>query len=542
LNEPHEAKVRPTGATKRRAPRRPAARRDTIFDDRAGKALRENEEVLRVIAANAPDYLVILNRDAEMAFLNRVPVGYRLEDVIGQCLYDYLLPEAQAPVREALERAFATGEPQSYETAERSPDGEIRWYSCRLGPVVVDGRVTSAVVIGRDVTERRRLDEQMQHAQKLESLGVLAGGIAHDFNNLLMGILGNADVARAKLPAEHPCRANLDGIVRASQRAADLCNQLLAYSGHGRFVTSTLQLGDIVREMAHLLAVSVSKKARLVYRLAPGVPPVDVDATQIRQVVMNLITNASEALGDRSGEITLETGSCSCNREYLGQAVLAPQFPEGECVYIEVRDTGCGMNAETRRRIFDPFFTTKFTGRGLGLAAVLGIVSGHRGGLIMDSAPDRGTSFRVLLPPGEEPLRAEPRPLEARTLARLTGTVLIVDDEPAVRSLARQVLEREGLTTLTARDGREGVRRFVEHADSISVVLLDMTMPNLSGHEAFREMRHVRPNARIILSSGYTEQVATADLDGASPAGFIQKPYLPVDLVAKVRQVMLARS
>jgi PAS domain S-box-containing protein len=524
-------------------------RRDTIFDDRAGKALRENEEVLRVVAANAPDYLVILNRDAEMVFLNRVPAGYRLDDVIGQCLYDFLLPEAQAPVREALERGFATGEPQSYETAERGPSGEIRWYSCRLGPVVVDGRVTSAVVIGRDVTERRqaenerrRLDEQMQHAQKLESLGVLAGGIAHDFNNLLMGILGNADVARAKLPAEHPCRANLDGIVRASQRAADLCNQLLAYSGHGRFVTSTVHLADIVREMAHLLAVSVSKKARLEYRLAPGLPPVEVDATQIRQVVMNLITNASEALGDRSGEITLETGSCSCDREYLAHAVIAPQFPEGECVYIEVRDSGCGMSAETRRRIFDPFFTTKFTGRGLGLAAVLGIVSGHGGGLLVDSEPGRGTSFRVLLAPGQEPAQAEPRPPEARALARLTGTALVVDDEPAVRNLARQVLEREGLTTLTARDGREGVRRFVQHADSISVVLLDVTMPNLSGQEAFREIRRIRPAARVILSSGYTEQMAIADLDGALPAGFIQKPYLPGDLVAKVRQVMLAAN
>ncbi|MBN1475717.1 PAS domain S-box protein [Candidatus Sumerlaeota bacterium] len=386
--------------------------------------------------------------------------------------------------------------------------------------------------------ERRRLEEKIQQTQKMESLGVLAGGIAHDFNNLLMGILGNANLALDEMSPESPARYSIQQIEMATRRAADLTKQMLAYSGKGRFVIKPLDLSHLVEEMLHMMQVSISKKAVLRLDLAKSLPAIRADATQIRQIVMNLITNASEAIGDRSGVIAITTGAMECDREYLSTTHLDTEMREGLFVTLEVSDTGEGMDAETQAKIFDPFFTTKFTGRGLGLAAVLGIVRGHRGAIRVYSEPRKGTTFKILFPASEDQAESLERRRTAETQWRGSGTILVADDEETIRALARRILARAGFDVLTAEHGLSAVETFREHAHEITAVLLDMTMPHMDGEQVFREMRRIRPDVRVILSSGYNEQDATQRFSGEGLAGFIQKPYSPADLIAKLREIL----
>lgn len=401
-------------------------------------------------------------------------------------------------------------------------------YSLMFAPIVDTGYVN---IYGADITsrveaerERGRLEAQIQAAQKLESLGVLAGGIAHDFNNILVGILGNADLAMMDLAPESPVRRRLAGIIEASERAADLTNQMLAYSGKGRFVVEHVDITSLVQEMTHLLEVSASKKAVIKYDLAPGqLPPVEADVTQIRQVMVNLVTNASEALGDGVGIITIRTRPMYCDRDYLRSTYIDEELPEGQYVVLEISDTGCGMDSETLEQIFDPFFTTKFTGRGLGLAAVLGIIRGHRGAVKVYSEPGHGTSFRILLPAAEAAIGQTPGVAgHSRVVA---GTVLLVDDEEIVRDLASDMLRRLGLEVIVAADGVEALELYVERGDALSLVVLDMTMPRMSGEEAFRRMKRLRGDIPILVTSGYNEQEAIERFAGQGLAGFIQKPY-----------------
>ncbi len=389
--------------------------------------------------------------------------------------------------------------------------------------------------------ERHKLEAQMLEFQKLESLGVLAGGIAHDFNNLLMAILGNADLARSLLPPASPARPNVEEIVRASQRAADLCRQMLAYSGKGRFVVGRYDLSEIVQEMAQMLEVSVSKKASLRYSFAAELPAVRADATELRQVIMNLITNASESLGDESGVISVSTGVLECDRAYLSGSHLDDKLPEGRYVYLEVADTGCGMDEETQRRIFDPFFSTKFIGRGLGLAAVLGIVRGHRGAIKVHSEPGQGTTFRILLPALDWEAK-EPAPSPAvNAHPPRGGTILLVDDDPAVRHVAAQMLDGLGFKVLTAADGREGLEVFRQHDGEMDCVILDLTMPEMGGEEVFGELRRLRSDICVILSSGYNEEDVTQRFVGQRLAGFIQKPYTSAKLRVTLNRVLGAK-
>ncbi len=388
--------------------------------------------------------------------------------------------------------------------------------------------------------ERRELEAQFQQAQKLESLGVLAGGIAHDFNNLLVSILGNADLALRALSPVSPGRPTVEEIKKAAIRASELTNQMLAYSGRGWFVVQPLNLNELVQEMGHLLQVSISKKVGLKYDLVEDLPAVEADAAQIRQVVMNLITNASEAIGEGSGAIVVATGVMDATRDYLSKACLDDNLPEGQYVYLEVSDTGCGMDEQTITKLFDPFFTTKFAGRGLGLAAVLGIVRGHRGCVTVESQVGKGTTFRVLLPRSEKPVEAMPEHPAAVSLKqwRGEGTILVADDEESVRKVAKTMLEDGGFRVLLAGNGQEALEVFRQHADEILLVLLDMTMPEMDGQETFREMQRVREDVKVILFSGYDEQDTTSRFAGNSLAGFIQKPFGFDALMRKVRQVL----
>jgi signal transduction histidine kinase len=442
---------------------------------------------------------------------------------------------------------MATGQAAETESEGVQSDGTKYPIRIRAFPLPgTDGQPAGFIEVVENITrqkqaeaEQRRLEAQIQHTQKLESLGVLAGGIAHDFNNLLMGILGNAELAMISLPPMAPGRNRIEEIKKAGIRASELTKQMLAYSGRGKFVVEAINLNHLIEEMAHLLQVSISKKVAIQYHFSKQLPLIDADATQIRQVIMNLITNASDAIGDKNGVISLTTGVLQIDTPYLNTTYLSGELPNGPYVYVEVSDSGCGMDEATRARIFDPFFTTKFTGRGLGLAAVLGIMRGHQGAIKLYSEPGNGTTFKILFPCARSGAGV------SASLDRLpeeswsaSGTILVVDDEEVVRDVAQNMLETFGFQVLTAHNGQAGVELFRQQADEIVAVLLDMTMPQMNGDEAFREMRRIRPGIKVILTSGYNEQDATTHFSGKGLAGFVQKPFQLATLTELLRDIL----
>jgi CheY-like chemotaxis protein len=363
----------------------------------------------------------------------------------------------------------------------------------------------------------------MLHVQKLESLGVLAGGIAHDFNNILSAIIGNNELALRQIDPCSPVAEKLKKVGQSAQRATDLARQMLAYSGRGKFLVAAIDLNSLIEEMRQILEVSISKNAELVLHLKRPLPTVEADATQIHQIVMNLVINASEAIGDINGVITITTGTLECTSEYLKNIWHIDDLETGVFVFIEVSDTGCGMDKETQSRIFDPFFTTKFTGRGLGMAAVQGIVRGHKGGITVYSEPDAGSTFKVLLPACGKPVEQVAASVDDIAW-KGEGVVLFVDDEEAVRDIGQEMLQELGYEAVTAADGREAVEIF-KSRNNISFVILDLTMPHMDGEQCFRELRQIDPNVRVIMSSGFSEQEVTQKFIGKGLAGFIQKPY-----------------
>lgn len=376
------------------------------------------------------------------------------------------------------------------------------------------------------IQERKALEKKMMDVQKLESLGVLAGGIAHDFNNLLMAILGHADLALTRMDETSPGREHILEIGVATRRAAELCRQMLAYSGKGKFVVEHIDLQHIIEEMAHMLKTSISKKAQLILNLHAGLPLTRGDATQLRQVLMNLVINASEVLEGHTGLIEITTGELNVSEAVKSGVAHVDDLPPGRYVFIEVTDTGCGMSDEVQKKIFDPFFTTKFTGRGLGMSAVLGIIKGHSGTLQIKSRPGEGTRFRVVLPACEDLIVPKTVEVQAENRDwRGSGTILLVDDEETLLLLGKMMLESLGFKVLQACDGWEAVQVFRQHRDEIGCVLLDLTMPHMDGVEAFSELRKIDSQAKIVLASGFTEHEIEARFADKSPSGFLQKPY-----------------
>ncbi|MCE9612760.1 MAG: PAS domain S-box protein [Lentisphaerae bacterium] len=464
--------------------------------------------------------------------------GLKRDRIIGRTIRE-ILPTIEPVWIERFGRVAMTGTPERFDDYVQALDRHYEGtaYSPEKGYFAVVFNDVSER--RRSEAERRRLEGQMQQAQKLESLGVLAGGIAHDFNNLLMGILGNANLVKDGLPPLSSAHAGLLEIESAAKRAADLCRQMLAYSGKGRFVVEPIDVNATVREIADLLHVSISKKAVLKYHFADNLPAIDADATQIRQVLMNLIINASEAIHDRSGIISVATGAADCTRERLGRACLGAELPAGCYVYVEVSDTGCGMDERTQERMFEPFFTTKVTGRGLGLAAVLGIVRGHKGALELQSAPRRGTTFRVLIPASPRAAQRSMVQAPLPTAWRSTGTILVVDDDETVRTVVRSMLERVGFGVAAAGDGLEAVRVFRDGAQHIDCVVLDLTMPHMDGEETFMELNQLRPGVPIVISSGYPREDIVRRFTGRGIAGVLEKPYEFGALTKTLRDVLL---
>ena len=406
-----------------------------------------------------------------------------------------------------------------------------------VGEADVDGRRLFTGIV-RDLTEVKRTEEALRDTQKLESLAVLAGGIAHDFNNLLVGILGNASLALEELPPDSPIREHLQDVQTSAQRAAELARQMLAYSGRGQFIIEDVDLNSLVEETGQLLRITVASGTTFQYQLEPSLPPVEGDATQLRQVLMNLVMNASDALGDDAGLVTIRTGMTTVDHVYLAGTYLGADIAEGTYVSIEVSDSGVGMSPEVMERMFDPFFTTKFTGRGLGLAAVLGIVRAHHGTIRVQSEPGKGTTVQLLLPPSPNAAVTASTGTEAKATTGVT--VLVIDDEVAARRVAERTLRSAGIGVLVAENGERGVAILEREGSGIGLVLLDLTMPDQSGVTTYSRLRRRNRDVPVLLMSGYSEEEATAAFAGKGIAGFLQKPYVPDELRAKVREILEA--
>jgi PAS domain S-box-containing protein len=488
-------------------------------------------ELYRYALDNARDAIYLVQSDARFMYVNKAAcetLGYTRQELLAMHVFD-IDPDLPCDTWGQRWQDIKAHDALHSERQHRANDGRLIPVEIGIKLFEFEGR-EYLLAAARDLTERRqfeeerhKLEQQLLHAQKLESLGVLAGGIAHDFNNILMAVIGNAELGLMRLNKESPAVENLQKIEQAAARAADLAKQMLAYSGKGKFVIESLDLNLLLDEMMHMLEVSISKKAVLRLNLNKNIPTVDVDATQIRQIIMNLVINASEAIGDKSGIIAISTGCMDCDKNYLQDVWLNENLSDGLYVYLEIVDTGCGMDRETKAKIFDPFFTTKFTGRGLGMAAVLGIVRGHKGAIKVYSEPGKGTTFKVLIP-------ASGRPADLFNYVRHagdwkgSGTVLLVDDEETVRGIGKEMLQELGFTAITANDGREAIEIFKAVSD-IVLVLLDLTMPHMDGEQCFRELRQIRPDLKVIMTSGYNEQEVTQKFVGKGLAGFVQKPY-----------------
>jgi PAS domain S-box-containing protein len=475
--------------------------------------------------------------------------GWTAEEFVAGTVHfrDCIHPADLDRVREATRKALQEHVDVEVEYRMRTKTGEEKWVLSR-GRGVYDTGGTLSVFEGLaiDVTAQKcaesarlELERKLLEGQKLESLGLLAGGIAHDFNNLLSSTLGNASMARMTLGPGNAVDVQLGAIEAASLRAAELCRQMLAYAGKGRFVTEATELSTLTEEMLPLLKISIAHQATLSLELEPALPPVLADAAQIRQIVMNLVVNAADAIGDRGGVITLTTGTMYADRDLLAACVAGAELPPGDFVFLEVRDNGSGMTPEVMAKMFDPFFTTKFAGRGLGLAAVLGIVRGHQGALRVESTPGTGSTFRLLMPPMSVPAPKVKRSDAVRVAAKETsGNVLVIDDEDEVRAVLIAMLKVCGFNATGAADGNAGIAAVRENPSAFDVVVLDLLMPGLNGEQAFRALRALKSDIRILVVSGYTEGDILSRMGGGQELGFLAKPFTRAALDRKLREML----
>jgi len=502
---------------------------DVSEQRKAADHLRQSEARFRSFSEAAFEGLVLLDRGVVVDANRQLAemFGVEPDQVVGKAVRDYV---ADADLDRA--RHFAVeGRTEPFELTARRDDGSRIRLEVRLRSIPHEGR-SMIVVAVNDITRRRqaeqdqrKLEDQFRRSQKLESLGVLAGGIAHDFNNLLMGVLGNASLALMDLGDDSPTRAYVEQIESAAQRAAELTNQMLAFSGKGRFVIAPLSLSKSVSEMAGILEKYVGQRTSFQYRLDEDIPDIDADQRQIQQILVNLVSNAADAIGQNSGVVRVSTGVRRVTRDSLAGTLFQGEVIDGYKVYLEVRDSGMGMDEETLARIFDPFFTTKFAGRGLGMAAVLGIVRGHKGVIKVASQPRSGTTVTMLFPPSAQATKLEVVPQASDTTNDPRNTILVIDDEETVRAVTETMLMRAGYSVLTAADGHTGIQLYGDNRSRIAGVLLDLTMPDLNGDQVFEAIREMDQKARVILMSGYDVQEATNRFAGKGLTGFLQKPF-----------------
>jgi len=531
-----------------------ASLQDGLLDDTT-KQLKHEKHVLsesrgshRALLDAIP-HAIAVHRDSRWIYCN--PVAAHLlaagapEDMIGTSIFDYVHADDHEKVRARIRQMSEGGRPApmtDLRVLRRNGDAFVgKLQSC---PVVIDGEQAFLVTV-EEASGRKQQDQEhdelkahLEHTQRLESLGVLAGGIAHDFNNLLAAIMGNAELAGDIVGGESPAGSYIKNIVETCGHAAELCKQMLAYAGKGSYKLEVLDINEMIRSMGRLIRASVGDNIALKIKLDPKLPGVEGDAAQIQQLILNFIVNSADAIGAQPGEIKFSSGIRYMRYDLLGKLYHGTGLPEGEYVVIEVRDNGCGMDQAMQAQIFDPFFTTKETGSGLGLSAVLGIVQGHHGAIQLLSAPGKGTAFRVYLPPANQLVGERMVSTVEVEAWRGAGTVLVVDDDLRVRTVASSLVKNLDFDVLTAEDGREGIEMFREHHNKLVAVLLDMTMPVMGGTGAMVGMREIDRTVPIVLISGYSEIEAGKLISDDRPAAFLQKPFKAKELKSVLYEVM----
>jgi PAS domain S-box-containing protein len=512
--------------------------------DQAIRDLTERDAEYSTLIEFSPVLMVRYGTDRRITFVNEavsLTTGLPRKKIIGQPIDEFLPPPTGASRRRQASGFGNVIPAMSFEIEHQVAERllQIRWVVRELHDDA--GNVTETHCVGIDLTEqkqaeerRRVFEEQLVQVQKLESLGILAGGIAHDFNNLLAAMGGFAELAERHLPANHAARPALTGVRDAVDRAAGLARQMLAYAGKGQTTEHVaIDLNHELHGTLRLTAAALSKNVTVQLELHPSLPCVFGDVTQIRQVLLNLIINAGEAIGDSPGRLTIRTALYQLSADELGESVIDRELSPGEYIRVDVIDTGCGMDEATKERIFDPFFTTKFTGRGLGLASVLGIVRGHKGTVRVKSRKNVGTNFSILLP--ADRTRTVPSPASAVPAAiapagqKRGPTALVVDDEQSIRMITTQMLEQLGWSVVTAADGCEAIDVFRSDSEKFNVVLLDMTMPKMNGQEVYQELRRIRREVPVIVCSGYSQDSMNFTSDAQAPQ-FLPKPFRFDDL------------
>jgi len=524
---------------------------DITRSKRAEHKLAESEERYRGVVEQTSDAIVI-HRDGEIVYAN--PATVRIlgfedpAELKGRKVVDITHPDSrESAIRRIVDAARSNKPLPLLEEKFIGKDGKIFYGEAVSQRISYEGKAAILSVV-RDITERReaellnrRLQKRIQNAEKQESLAVLAGGVAHDFNNLLMGVLGNASLLNSELKADSPLYKPIERIEQAATRAADLTRQLLAYAGKGKVELQPMDLPGLIEEMTNLLRASISKRIELRFDFKPGLPPVDADATQMRQVMMNLLLNAAEAIGDRAGKIEMSCKVVHADKKMLSGTFLQNDLEEGDFVSLEIVDDGCGMDKETRSKMFDPFFSTKFTGRGLGLASVLSIIRSHGGAIRVASRPEGGTTFQMLLAPSRSDLAEAPLETGGQSSPgrlRTEGLALVVDDEEHVREVLVATLRGAGLAVEAASDGEEAIKLFESMGDDLKVVVLDATMPNMSGEEVLAHFKQNRPDLPVIMISGYQNGDTGDEPHHTPPDAFIAKPFRPATLLEKLRYLL----
>lgn len=513
--------------------------RDITREKQAEKALRESEERLRAALEANPDPVVLYDMSGGVIFFNpafTAVFGWTLEECRGEKL-DYFVPDENWPeTRLMIERVTAGQSVSATATVRYAKDGT------RI-PVIVsaatykdsNGNPLGSIVNLRDISEYKRLQQQLQHSQKMEAIGTLAGGIAHDFNNILAAIMGYSELALLDIESESPLETNLIEILKASDRAKDLIQQILSFSRQREYEKKPVNIAPIVKEAAKMLRATLPTTIQIDREIDPNPGLVQGDPTQIHQILMNLGANAGFALGDENGRLSI-----ALEKTDLGPNAksIHPDLHPGHYVQVTVSDNGPGIAKEVRDRIFEPFFTTKEDGKGtgMGLSVVHGIVKSHGGAITVNSLIGRGTSFDIYLPIVRKATEEEKN--GSKTLPTGSERILYVDDEKALAEIGKQMLERLGYTVTTRRDSLDALSDFMARPSSFDLVITDMTMPNLTGFELARKILLIRPEIPIILCTGYSERISKRQALGHGIKGFLMKPLKFQDLAEKVREIL----
>ncbi len=512
-------------------------------------ARRQTEEKIQQLfhaLEQSPVSIVITDTKPCIEYVNQKfldTTGYSMAEVSGK--NPRFLQSGETPLSRYLDlwSHIANGKEWHGELQNRKKNGDLYWASLKISPITnSQGATTHFVAITEDITQNKKHEDALLQSQKLESIGTLAGGVAHDFNNILNAILGHSALALRKVPVDSPAKSNIENAIKATERAADLTNQLLAYSGKGKLYIQDIDLNLLVRQNVDLFQVSVSKTTELAYELGSPAPWISADIGQIQQVLMNLIINASDAMSLKPGRVTVRTSSVKLWQEN-GDYSKYTDMPleSGNYALLQVADTGTGISKETLTRIFDPFFTTKFTGRGLGLSAVLGIIKAHKGGLRIDSTEGEGTRFEIVLPLASA--SAEIDVSQKMDTAQRDGegrTILVIDDDEGVLELLQDIFSGANFQVVSASNPLEGIELYRQRQD-VALIILDFSMPVMNGMAVLEQLLKINNEAKVLLCSGYTEEATIPSSGNLRPAGFLQKPYDPNTLLDRVGSLLSNR-